>query len=184
MSAVFWLVAACGDTAPPPPVVGASVDISENESGGLFDTAEDAMRRRERALATELRHSIEILTGVVRARVHLTLPSSSILTKRGPEKSGAAVLVVRDNPTQPTREEILRFVRAARPELNPSSIAVFLTTEIPAKPSTVFVGPVEVVASSETRARVMFAVLLGLSLIASAGLIVAGVKLRRVRRMK
>ena len=176
-------VVACSQSAPAPLQRHENGDDSVFIGGGVFETAEDAKLRKDRIAAVEIGRSLESLSGVVRARVHLTTPSHSILTPQSTEESGAAVVLVRDNDTHPTEAEVRAFVAAAAPSLSSDSIKVFVSTETVAPPELVRVGPIDVSEASALNARILLGALLGLCLVAAAGLILAGVKLRKMRKM-
>jgi type III secretory pathway lipoprotein EscJ len=151
--------------------------------GGIFETREQTKLRRDLVLAAELADSLETMTGVVKVRVHLTTPPrESLFNRKTKDKGGAAVMVVRDNDQTPTETDVRSFVAAAVPGLSPETIAVFVNTQKAPAINTVFIGPVEVAESSAHRARVLVGFLLGLTLIASGGLVFAGIRLWRIKK--
>ena len=172
---------ACGETSPSLPDDGEHSPALQS-GGALFETFDDAKARQDQQRSRALETSIETLPGVVQARVHLTTPARSRFGKPDDAKSGAAVLVVRDNEKTPTTDTLKAFVLAAVPELGPESVQVFFTVQrAPPAPETVSIGPNEVTRASAGMARVILGALLSICLIASAGLIGAGLKLRRLR---
>jgi len=178
---LYGMALACANTEPAPPKQHrGSEDL--RGGGGMFESAEDAKLRTDRLAGLEMARTLESLDGVVSARVHLTTPSPSSLTRRVEEKGGAAVVLVRDNPSKPSAVEVQALVAASFPSLSKETIKVFLAdARVPAA-RTVLIGPIEVTERTAGAARVLFGGLLGLCLLASAGLIVAGLKLRKMRR--
>ena len=156
--------------------------VDEIPGGGIFESAQDTKLRRDLMLSREIRRSIETLPGVVRARVHLTTVEPSLFAQKSQQDSQAAVIVVRDNGTEPSEQEIRSFVVAAVPKMTPASVRVFFTEEAKRTPDTVFVGPIEVVVSSARRTRLILGVLLGLCLVSAGALIAAGIRLRMLKQ--
>ncbi len=172
---------ACAETVPPSPA-GLKSSPEQPSVASLFETAKDARDRRIRQRATALETSLESLPGVIEVRVHLTTPNCSPFGKTCVEKGGAAVLVVRDNQNTPTDKELKAFVLAAIPELTPTSVMVLSTQKAQSHPpKTVAIGPIEVTQTTATITRLILGGLLVLCLLASTGLISAGIKLRRLR---
>ena len=173
---------ACVETVPTPP---ENIEESKKLQSGatLFESFSDARLRQDQQRARDLEASIKTLPGVIDARIHLTTPEKSLFGQTRPQKSGAAVLLVRDNHQRPSVEEVRAFIVAAIPTLSPESVHVFPTQRVaPTKQATERIGPIEVTRQSAKMARLIIGGLLLLCVLASFGLIGAGIKLLRLNR--
>lgn len=137
--------------------------------------------KREFAYAHDLAETIEQLDGVESARVHLSLAAESILDANAPKQSKAAIVVHSTRGGAVSEQVIRQLAVAAVAGLEPSQVSVFLTTSTTSPQRTVLIGPIEVVTSSAFKARICLGGLLVLSLGLAIGLIIAGMKIRRLR---
>lgn len=147
---------------------------------GLLPSPADEHLRREHALAGELAATLEQLSGVAQARVHLRLPAPSQLSGQTNFEPRAAVLLRCDSPTaQPDIEATKRLLVAAVPGLLPERIAVEITRSTSPPERLVRVGPLRVAQASAAATRALLAGLLGLVLLMGAALCVLGWRQRR-----
>jgi len=117
---------------------------------------------------------------VTAARVHVRLAEKGLLV-RGPEEPGA-VAVVRVGPRGPDEGMLLEILVAAVPGATPADVRVFVVTENADPVALTRVGPIEVTRATAGLTRVVLVVALAVIVVLAAGLIVAGLRLRRLRR--
>jgi type III secretion protein J len=174
---------ACQETGEEPAAVDKSEQSWEALLGdSLIPSPADEKLKRERALALELARTLERLDGVAEARVHLDLADKSILARERREQGKAAILIRRARKTGPDENTVRDLAAASISGLTPAGIRVFFTGPSIPLPKTAFVGPIEVAERSAKKAKLFIGGLLILCLLLASGLVVAGVKLKRLRR--
>ena len=151
--------------------------------GSLFRSQAEEKALLENATGSQLAETIENLPGVAKARVHLSLATDSIFARPGEKESKAAIWVQAIRTERiPSEGEIRKLVAASVAGLNPDQIAIFLSPPKKTETETVYIGPVEVVKSSASKARLVVGGLLILCIVMSACLILAGIRIRALRR--
>jgi type III secretory pathway lipoprotein EscJ len=166
-SAVEAAVDTLATTRSTPPAADAD---SALDDGPLIPTRSEQRERASRVLALDLARSIELLPGVLRARVHLTLPAADTrlmdLTTPTPAAApSAAVMLLRASSAGPAVVPVRALLAAAVPGLTPQAVHVIETVQ---KQSSVQcaqltrVGPVGVTRASAGTLKVW----LGVSLVA------------------
>ncbi len=181
-----WMSIACGQNSV------QDRDHSQENQGmeaflgdSLFPSPSEEQLKKEHALAVELARTIERLDGVKEARVHLNLADRSLLRRDRRTESRAAILVQRTyNTSGLTKGTVLELAAAAISDLKTDNVQVFFSGPSKLPPATVFIGPIEVAKSSATTAKICLGGLLGLCLVLALTLVVAGLRLRRLRRSK
>ena len=176
----FLFVESCAESGAadhPPPAGDKDLTIGDS----LFATPAQERLKKELALARNLARTIEQLNGVEAARVHLSLTSESILDRDAPKESQAAIVVTRGKGSRLSEQTIRDLAVAAVPRLEPNRVRVFLNEASPPPLKLIMVGPIEVAASSAFMARFCLGGLLLLSIGLAIGLIIAGIKIRRLR---
>jgi len=158
--------------------------VEELLSGSLIPGHDDGKLLREHALAGELCETIREIPGVQAARVHLTLADRSLLSRDREVEATAAVIVRTNGPAPSLDRQLVELACAAIEGLEPSNVKVIVTQEKIPVTRTEFVGPIEVVSSSVSAARAIIGALLGACILLAIGLIFAGIKLRRWRRLR
>jgi type III secretory pathway lipoprotein EscJ len=184
VSALLVLACSC-TTAPaaPRPDSSGAPGVEQLLGGSLIPSRAEARLLREHALAGELARTIESLDGVAEARVHLTLADRSLLAETPTGESSAAI-VVRSaaGSAAPSAAQLRALASAVVPGVDAEAVQVFATRTVQRPPQLVAVGPLTVPAETADRAHAILGGLLGLCLVLAAGLIYAGVRLRRLRR--
>ncbi len=160
-----------------------SVQSEEREGLSLFSGPEDQKLSRERSLSARIEKSIETMPGVVKARVHLNLADKSILSSNPQEQSKAAILVQKTSGSPTVEQNIRDFVVAAVPELSINNLYISVMESLPYKDETVKVGLFKVSESSELPLKVTLGALLFVCMFTSMGLIWAGAKLYKVKKL-
>ncbi len=167
-----------------PPVARMQPGVEELLSGSLIPGHDDGKLLREHALAGELCETIREIPGVKAARVHLTLADRSLLSRDREVEATAAVLVRTNGPAPSLDRQLVELACAAIEGLEPRNVKVIVTQDKVPVTLTEFVGPIEVVSSSVSAARAIIGALLGACILLAIGLIFAGIKLRRWRRLR
>lgn len=161
----------------------AQPGVEELLSGSFVPGPDEERTRLEHALAGELARTLGELGGVADARVHLSLADRSLLSRdRRAESKAAVVIRPSGQGDSPSADRIRSIAAAAVRGLEAERVEVFFSRSDQAPVEVVEVGPLRVAAESATAARVVLGGLLGVCLILAAGLIYAGLKLRRMRR--
>ncbi|MCP4599694.1 MAG: hypothetical protein GY847_04005 [Proteobacteria bacterium] len=183
---IAWISLACGQMG------DLNQGSSQKEPPGMeallgdsfLPSPSEEQLKKEHALAAELARTIERLDGVDEARVHLNLADRSLLARDRRTDSRAAILIRRGHKTGLDETEVRSLAAAAISGLEPDKVKVFFSG--PSKPpiSTIFIGPIEVAESSAVALKLCLGSLLGLCLILALTLVVAGLKLRGLRRSK
>jgi len=158
----------------------AFVGLAAILSGALIPSVEDEQLERERAIADELAKTLELIPGVTEARVHVHIAERGMLV-RSPAKPGA-VAVVRVDARGPDERMLRDVLIAAVPGAAPDDVRVFVVTERVDPVALVRVGPIEVTRATAALTRAVIAVAFFAIVVLAAGLIVAGLRLRRLRR--
>jgi type III secretory pathway lipoprotein EscJ len=156
------------------------VGLAALVGGALFPSPEDEKLERERKVAEEISHTLMLVPGVTAARVHVQLAERGLLV-RSAARPGA-VAVVRVDSREPDEGILRGIVQSAAPFAAPEDVRVIVVPEkAAAPPAVVRVGPFEVAAGSAGALRAAFAAALALVALLSTGLILAGLRLRRLR---
>jgi type III secretion protein J len=130
----------------------------------LVPTPTEERARYVEALAGEIARTLEIVEGVVSARVHLVLPEPDPLAVDGkPRVAAQAAVLLKIRASRPApigEKDVQKLVAGSVPGLDPSAVAVVLTSalELPAAPATnlLAIGPLRM--TSDT--RIYFALVL------------------------
>ena len=178
------IASCCGTRDDQPPVVRLQPGVEELLSGSLIPGHDEDKLLREHALAGELCETIREIPFVAAARVHLTLADRSLLSRDRKAEATAAVLVRTNGPAPSLDRQLVELACAAIEGLESRNVKVFVTQEKVPVTRTEFVGPIEVASSSVSAARAIIGALLGACILLAAGLIFAGIKLRRRRRLR
>lgn len=178
------ITSCCGEQDDHSQVVELQPGVEELLSGSLIPGHDEGKLLREHALAGELCKTIREIPFVAAARVHLTLADRSLLSRDRKAEATAAVLVRTNGPAPSLDRQLVELACAAVEGLEPRNVKVFVTQEKIPVTRTEFVGPIEVVSSSVSAARGIIGALLGACILLAAGLIYAGIKLRRRRRSR
>ncbi len=179
------ILAAC--TAPSPPRIDGRLTGIERESPtpaptrSFIPSHDETKRRRERELGNALAQTIEKFTGADDVDVHLSLADRSLLSANPAIETSCAILI-NSGAQQPDQAAIKELAVAAIPGLAPARVKLFFSTRTPTVLETQFVGPIEVAQPSVMVAKIALGGLLSACLILAAGLIYAGLRLRRMRR--
>ncbi|MDD5309886.1 MAG: hypothetical protein PHU25_21425 [Deltaproteobacteria bacterium] len=181
IAALAVVPAACAspDSLGGPAVAGR--DRDDRPGSSFLPSPDEERLLRERTYARDLARTIGELPGVESARVHLSLADRSILSSDRSAASTAALVVRRARGEGPSEERLKAIAAAAVPGLTAAKVSVFLSDAGAAPEKTVFVGPIEVAASSAWKARACLGGLLGACAVLAAGLVWAGFRLRRSR---
>ena len=157
----------------------ASVCFAALLGGGLVPSPEDERLERERAVAAEISKTLELIPGVAAARVHVRLAERGLLA-RGPAKP-QAVAVIRAGAERPDEKTIRDVLVAAVPGAAPEDVRVFIVPGDASVAALVRVGPLEVSRATAGLTRVVLIMALAAIVVLAAGLILAGLGLRRLR---
>jgi type III secretory pathway lipoprotein EscJ len=159
----------------------AWISLAAALGAGLVPSVEDERLERERAVAAEIAKTLELVPGVTAARVHVRLAEKGLLA-RGAAAEPGAVAVVRVDGRGPDAGMLREIVAAAVPGAAPEQVKVFVTPERADPAALERVGPIEVTRATAGLTRVAIAVALVAIVVLAAGLILAGLRLRRLRR--
>ncbi len=165
-------------SSPPQPLES----FDDKLNGSLFASPSEQKLRREHAVASELAATLKKISGILDVRVHLTLADNSLGARNPKVPNRVAILVVHGPSSPPDSAAIQKLVAAALPELTEEQVTVVLTPTDAPKPSTAFLGPLEIASSSVTAARWLIGSLIGTCLVMALALIAAGLKIRQIRR--
>ena len=159
----------------------ACVGLAAIFGGALVPSVEDERLERERTFAAEVGKTLELVPGVIAARVHVRLAERGLLARSAAETGATAVVRVRG--TGPLDAAMLRdVVAAAVPGASPEEVRVFVVREEDAAGALVRVGPLEVSRATAGMTRAVLIIALVAIVVLAAGLIAAGIRLRRLRR--
>jgi len=158
----------------------AFVGLAVLLGGGLVPSPEDERLERERAVAAEIAETLELIPGVTAARVHVRLAERGLLS-RGPTEP-SAVAVVRVDERGPEAKVLRDILAAAVPGAAAKDVRVFVVPERAAAVVLARVGPIEVTRATAGLTRALVVVALAAIVVLAAGLIAAGLRLRRLRR--
>ena len=174
---LFSLVACSGaadDRSPSP----KKNDARPDDSLGLFPDHEDKQTFRERTLAADLKDALEQIPGVTSARVFVTLQDKTILSKDRDAPSTAAVLLRTDGSEKTAATKAQTLCAAAIPGIEEAGCRVVEVVEQESENSLVWIGPVQVAASSRTTAVGIAAGVLITNILLATALIFLGLKRR------
>jgi type III secretory pathway lipoprotein EscJ len=175
------IMSCCGTRDDHSAAVKVQPGVEELLSGSLIPGHDEKKLLREHALAGELCETIREIPFVAAARVHLTLADRSILSQDRKAESTVAVLVRTNGPAPSLDRQLVELACAAVEGLESQNVKIFLTEEKVPVTRTEFVGPIEIATASVSVARAIIGALLGACILLAAGLIFAGIKLRRRR---
>ncbi len=96
--------------------------------GGLFPSRQERLARLERELAHELEVTLRAVPGVLRARVHLSLPRPAPLVGTAPPLPGKAIALVQHAGARPAWDEdqVRTLIAGAVQGLAPEQVQVLL----------------------------------------------------------
>ncbi len=122
--------------------------------GQLVPSADAERAQYAAGLAGELERSLETVDGVLRARVHLSLPDPDPLRDAPTPKATASVLLsLRAGATPLKADDVQKLVAAAAPSLAPADVVVVMVPRPPLMPANggalAHVGPIAVAPASE-----------------------------------
>lgn len=184
LTAAVALSAACGSGSREPMPgsdEGIQPGVEQLLGSSLLPDPDERRLRREHALAGELAATLRELPGVRAARVHLSLPARMGFS-REPAPPGSATIVLRADPAVvPGAPEIARLAAGAVPGLPVENVEVQVHAEPVACPELVSIGPVRVTRETAILARLGVAALLVVCLGLATGMMLIGLRLRRLR---
>jgi type III secretion protein J len=138
-------------------------------------------------IAGDLERSLEGIDGVLRARVHLNVPSPSPLREAAPPHGSASVLVAHRGSTPPiSADSVQRLVAGGVAGLLPTDVAVVMVSRAaPARPaadtSLGHVGPIAVARTSLRLLQGALVALVALVAILAGATLVLNARLSRAR---
>jgi type III secretion protein J len=158
-------------------------------SAGLVPTASEEKARLSAALGGELARSIEVMDGVVDARVHLSLPNRvATALDASPPKPRASVMVKYRHDAPPVDERAIRtLVTGATPNMDPENVAIVVVKAAPkprAAVTLVQIGPVVVTADTASSLKTAAGAALALFILLAATVIALLTRLRRASAAK
>jgi type III secretory pathway lipoprotein EscJ len=159
----------------------AALAIAGLLGASLVPSVDDERLDRERTVGGEIAKTLELVPGVTAARVHVRLAERGLLA-RGAAEPGA-VAVVRFSEPRPDEAQLREILAAAVPGAEASAIEVVLVPDPSAAAIELArVGPIEVTRATAGLARAIFIAALIAIVVLAAGLIFAGLRLRRERK--
>ena len=156
---------------------------------GMFPSAAEDRIRYTAALAADLERTLELVSGVRRARVHLTLPVDDPFGSSWPPdaagRGAAASVLIKVTPEYSlSPDDLARLLAGAVERLDPDAVHVVTdrARPLPEGPALSRLGPLEVPLGSH--ARLVRIATAGLALLGLLGLALvgAGLQLIRLRR--
>lgn len=168
-------------------------DLPRQGQKGLAETFADSsllpspiedQARYAAALQAELERTLEGLPHVTSARVHLALPVDDPLSGAPAARPTGSVLLKVHGKMQLATAEIARLVAGAVPELRPEDVSVVVAPLAAESdpPALDRLGPVAVARGSRTTVATLAASGLVMILLLGLGLVVAALRLGRLRR--
>jgi type III secretory pathway lipoprotein EscJ len=152
----------------------------------LIPSKAEQQRRLAQSLSNELMRSIELLPGVQRARVHITLPVAPAMLFESSAisiKPNAAVLLLRSDRNAELVAQVRRLVSGAVPGLESEAITVVDTPRAktaPACTELASIGPITVTKASARTLRAWLIAALSVHMLLAGALLFV---LTRRRRM-
>jgi flagellar biosynthesis/type III secretory pathway M-ring protein FliF/YscJ len=145
----------------------------------LVPTQSDQQLRAGRALGRDLARSIELLPGVLRARVHVSFPAPnlSLADPNGPVASAPSVailLLLTAAHTRAVDEQVRTLVAGAVPGLPASAIAIVETVQSASSThcaELARIGPVSVTRTSERTLKAWLGIALSVHMLLAATLL-------------
>jgi type III secretory pathway lipoprotein EscJ len=147
----------------------------------LLPDPEERRLRREHALAGELAATLRELPGVRAARVHLSLPVAAGFGREPPPPGSAVVVLRAVSALVPDPAKIAGLAAGAVPGLAAENVEISIHAEPAQCPELIPIGPVRVTRETATLARLGIAGLLLICLGLAAGMLLVGLRLRRLR---
>ncbi len=184
LTVAFALLPACGSGSrkpAPDPEECTQPGVERLLGSSLLPDPDERRLRREHALAGELDATLRELPVVHAARVHVSLakPGGFGLEPKAP---GSAIVVLRADPaTVPDVGTVARLAAGAVPGLPAENVDVQVHAEPAACPDLVSIGPVRVTRETAALVRFGIAALLVVCLGLAAGMLLVGLRLRRLR---
>lgn len=145
--------------------------------GGLVPTATEERARYVAALGGELSQSIEAMSGVLEARVHVALPDQRRVALDDARPTPRASVLIRYRGTRPPYDEaaVRSLVSGAVQELAPEQVAVVGVAAGPAperrEANLVRVGPMTVTRGSSVTLKAILGGAFGLNVVLAAALV-------------
>lgn len=145
--------------------------------GGLVPTATEERARYVAALGGELSRSIEAMSGVLEARVHVALPDHRRVALDDARPTPRASVLIRYRGSQPPYDEnaVRALVSGAVQELDPEQVAVVGVAAGPAperrEANLVHVGPMTVTRGSSMTLKAILGGAFGLNVVLAAALV-------------
>ena len=137
-------------------------------------------------IAGELERSLQGIDGILRARVHLSVPVASPLREAAPPRGSASVLLAHRGATPPlSAESVQRLVAGGVAGLLPSDVAVVMLAR-PAPPMVAggelgYVGPIAVARASLRKLQAALVALVAVVAALAAGILALYARLNRLR---
>lgn len=155
--------------------------------GALVPSQAAEHARIVQGLASELERTLEAVTGVLVARVHLSVPEESPLRDGPPAKATASVLVEHRGTTPPLAEAaVQRLVAGGAPGLSPENVSVVLLARpahaVDARAELSHVGPFAVTRAGALLLKGALAGLVLAVLALTAATLALWTRLARMRR--
>jgi type III secretion protein J len=167
--------------------LGSLHDETSSEDTPLIPTPSAQQQRASRALALELAHSIELVPGLLRARVHLNQPSAqttlvALLTPLPASTPSAAVLLLRAASATAVSAAVRQLVVGAVPGITPQAVSIVETV----RPDPVTrcaplarIGPVGVTQASARTLKLWLGVALAINMLVASALLFVLTRKRR-----
>ena len=138
-------------------------------------------------LAGDLERSLEGIDGVMRARVHLSIPAPTPLRDATPMRGTASVLIEHRGSTPPlSADSVERLIAGAVAGLQPSDVAVILLSR-PSRAAgsealgLTYLGPIAVARTSMRRLQAALATLMAMVTLLAAAALTLYLRLARAR---
>jgi type III secretion protein J len=160
--------------------------LAETFAGGsLVPSAVEERARLGAALSAELERTLEALTGVTTARVHLALPAEDPLVGEAPRpRPTASVLLKTSAPLGVGEADIRKLVAGAVHTLSPDDVSVVIAPGAPAAapPPLDRLGPLYVAHESRATLAALATSGLAVILLLSVAVMFAALRLGTLRR--
>lgn len=169
---------------PRPPAVSVLDAVGKDD---LVPSPEAERAQLAAGLAGELETSLEAVDGVLRARVHLSMPDADPLREGPTPKATASVLLTtRPGPSPIAADAVQRLVAGAAPSLAPADVVVVIVPQAALAPSTAaelaHVGPIAVARGSSRTLVGILASLLALVIATTSAMLVFYMRSLRLRK--
>jgi type III secretion protein J len=181
--------AALGALASGSPAWSRDDTTSPADDAPLVPTKSDQQLRSGRALGRDLARSIELLPGVLRARVHVSFPSPNLTLEdpAGPAQPAPSVsvllLLTAAARSGALDDQVRTLIAGAVPGVAASAIAVVESVQgggaAVSCAELARIGPISVTRASETTLRAWLALALGLNMLLAAAVLFVLTRARR-----